>query len=87
MLYGTLAVNVSGALVLGFVVAAALPGDWAPIVGTGFLGAYTTFSTWMLQTYELATNRETRPAAANIVIPALVGLAAAACGFWLGTLV
>ncbi|MEO7125489.1 MAG: fluoride efflux transporter CrcB [Nakamurella sp.] len=85
--YGTLVVNVSGALALGFVVSAALPGAWAPIVGTGFLGAYTTFSTWMLQTYELAVGREMGHAAANIVIPAAVGLAAAAGGFWLGTLV
>lgn len=85
--HGTTVVNVSGAFVLGIVVAAALPTGIALIVGTGLLGAYTTFSTWMLQTYELAGNRELRYAALNLALPAVAGLVAAAVGYWVGTLV
>ena len=85
--YGSLVVNLSGAFLLGLVTSAALPSPMSLIVGTGMIGAYTTFSTWMLQTYELADGRELRYAAANIVIPAAGGLAAAALGYCLGALV
>ncbi len=85
--YGTLIVNLSGAFLLGLVTSAALPSPVSLIVGAGMIGAYTTFSTWMLQTYELADGGELRYAAANIVIPAAGGLAAAALGYWLGTLI
>ena len=47
---GTLVVNLSGAFALGLWVG--LPGvaaDWVEVVGTGFLGAFTTFSTWMAE--------------------------------------
>ena len=67
--YGTLAVNVSGAFALG------LLGD-SFILGTGFVGAYTTFSTWMLETNGL----DRRPACLNIVGSLALGLAAAGLG-------
>ena len=47
---GTLVVNLAGAFALGFWVG--LPGvtaAWVEIIGTGFLGAFTTFSTWMAE--------------------------------------
>ena len=67
--YGTLAVNVSGAFVLGL-----LGNDF--VLGTGFVGAYTTFSSWMYEAHELS-----RPAAAaNIVGSLALGLAAAQLG-------
>ena len=47
---GTLAVNLSGALLLGFLVGVSLHGDAYLIAGTAVLGSYTTFSTWMLET-------------------------------------
>lgn len=54
---GTLVVNVSGTLLLSFLVALALHGVVRPdlrlILGTGFLGAYTTFSTFELEAEEL----------------------------------
>lgn len=83
--FGTLVINISGAFVLGLLTALTLPHAWAFVVGTGLLGAYTTFSTWMVQTHELAANREVRYAAVNVVLPAVVGLAAAGAGFLLGT--
>lgn len=74
--YGTLAVNLSGAFALGVLSAAGLGTAALAICGAGFLGGYTTFSTWM---YE--TRRATRShAVANVVVSVVLGVAAA----WLG---
>jgi fluoride exporter len=77
---GTLAVNLSGAWLLGFVGALAMSPHVALLAGTAFVGAYTTFSTWMLETQRLGEERQGRAAAVNIVISVVLGLAAA----WLG---
>ncbi|MCV7379356.1 camphor resistance protein CrcB [Mycobacterium alsense] len=80
--FGTLAVNVSGAAVLGFLGGLALSKDAALLAGTGFVGAYTTFSTWMLETHRLGEERQTRTALANIVVSVALGVAAAILGEW-----
>ncbi|ABK72374.1 fluoride efflux transporter CrcB [Mycolicibacterium smegmatis] len=82
--YGTLAVNVSGALLLGFLGGLALPANVALVVGTGFVGSYTTFSTWMLETQRLGEERQIRSAVANLVVSVVLGLAAAGLGVFLG---
>jgi fluoride exporter len=82
--FGTLVVNLTGAVLLGFFGALALSPHTALIVGTGFVGAYTTFSTWMFETHRLAEERQFWPAAANIVVSVVLGVAAAALGTWLG---
>jgi CrcB protein len=79
---GTLAVNISGAALLGFLGGLALSKDVALLAGTAFVGAYTTFSTWMLETQRLGEERRTWPAAANIVVSVVLGLAAALLGQW-----
>jgi fluoride exporter len=81
---GTLAVNVSGAFLLGLVAGVALTGDALLLAGTATLGSYTTFSTWMLETQRLAEGGEPGPAAANIVVSLAAGLAAVALGRFLG---
>ncbi|MFA7513412.1 MULTISPECIES: fluoride efflux transporter CrcB [Mycolicibacterium] len=83
---GTLAVNVSGALLLGFLAGLALPPHLALLAGTAFVGSYTTFSTWMLETHRLAEERQIWPALGNIVISVVLGLAAALLGQSLGAL-
>ena len=80
--YGTLAVNISGAVLLGFLSGLVLSHEVAMLAGTAFLGAYTTFSTWMLETQRLTDERQIWPAAANIVVSVVLGLAAAAAGQW-----
>lgn len=80
---GTLAVNVSGAWLLGFFGALALPPVPALLAGTAFVGSYTTFSTWMLETQRLGEQRRRPAAAANLVASVLLGLTAV----WLGQLV
>ncbi|WP_395307465.1 fluoride efflux transporter CrcB [Mycobacterium sp. AMU20-3851] len=79
---GTLAVNVSGAWLLGFLGALALGPQAALLAGTAFVGSYTTFSTWMLETHRLAEERRNRPAVVNIAASVVLGLAAA----WVGQL-
>ncbi|BBY16981.1 fluoride efflux transporter CrcB [Mycolicibacterium litorale] len=81
---GTLVVNVSGALVLGILAGLALSPDVALLLGVGFVGSYTTFSTWMLETQRLAEERRGWPAAANIVVSVVLGVAAAGLGLWWG---
>jgi len=83
---GTVTVNVTGAFLLGVVSGLAPSQQTATLVGTGFLGAYTTFSGWMLETRSLAEEPRYRTATANIVISVVLGLAAALAGHWLGGL-
>jgi CrcB protein len=77
---GTLAVNLSGAFALGALTGAGVHGDALLICGTGFLGAYTTFSTWMVEAL-----RAPRCVAAVYIAASMVGgLAAAGAGWLLG---
>ncbi|HEV7525061.1 MAG TPA: fluoride efflux transporter CrcB [Acidimicrobiia bacterium] len=86
---GTLLVNISGSFVLGVLTGLALyhafPSTPKTILGTGFCGAYTTFSTFTYEVVRLAEQGMTRAAArvlgASLVLPALaaaLGLALAA---------
>jgi CrcB protein len=78
--YGTLAVNLSGALVLGVVAGSGLSDDALRIVGTGLIGAYTTFSTWMFETHHADALGHRGRAVANIAVSLAAGLLAV----WLG---
>jgi CrcB protein len=78
--YGTLAVNLSGAVILGVLAGSGLSGDALRIAGTGFVGAYTTFSTWMLETQHVWAARHRERAVANIALSLALGLGAV----WLG---
>jgi CrcB protein len=81
---GVLAVNLSGTVAIGVLAGAALHGDARLIAVTGFLGAYTTFSTWMVQTDELLITGRGRWAAANLVGSVVLGSAAVALGVAIG---
>lgn len=82
--WGTLIVNVAGSFILGLVVggtaAGAVPGSVAALVGTGFCGALTTYSTFGYETLRLAETGASRDAVLNVVVSVVLGLAAAACG-------
>jgi CrcB protein len=78
--YGTLAVNLSGAVVLGVIAGSGLSGDALRIVGTGLIGAYTTFSTWMFETHHADTTGHRSRAITNIAVSVAAGLLAV----WLG---
>jgi fluoride exporter len=82
--FGTLAVNVSGAVILGLITGLALGHEQALLAGTAAVGSYTTFSTWMLETQRLTEERQYRMAAVNVIASLALGIAAAALGRLLG---
>ncbi|PND57246.1 fluoride efflux transporter CrcB [Mycobacterium sp. ENV421] len=84
--FGTLAVNVTGAVLLGFVSGLTLSQHVALLAGTAFVGAYTTFSTWMLETQRLTEERQLWLAIANLVVSVILGVAAAMLGQWIAGL-
>lgn len=83
--FGTLAVNLSGAFLLGFLGGLALDRHAALLAGTAFVGSYTTFSTWMLETQRLGEERRIWPAVGNIAVSVALGLTAAWLGMSLGS--
>jgi CrcB protein len=90
--WGTLVVNVSGCVVMGLIGAyAARHGLSAEsevwlLVATGFLGSYTTVSSFALQTLALARDGERRGALGYIVLSVALCLGAVALGFAGGSL-
>jgi fluoride exporter len=77
---GTLAVNLSGTLILGLITGVALTGEALVLAGGATIGSYTTFSTWMLQTHSLAEDGRRRAATANVLVSIAAGLGAVALG-------
>jgi CrcB protein len=84
--WGTFAVNAIGAFAAGLVAGAGLGGRAEVILAVGALGSFSTFSTWMLETQRLAEEGRSRLAIANVLVPLAAGLAAAALGWVLGSL-
>lgn len=85
--YGTVIVNVAGSFVLGLVTGLGLhhglSGHWLALVGTGFCGAFTTYSTYSYETVALLCDGRPVAAAANLVGSVGLGLLAAAAGLGL----
>ena len=78
--FGTLAVNISGACVLGVLAGAALDDDAYRLFATGLVGAFTTFSTWALESQRLGEEGQLRLGALNFLASLALGVAAV----WLG---
>jgi fluoride exporter len=78
MPWGTLTVNLIGALAVGILVSAGLDGEGRFLV--------VTFSTWIFETQRLAEEGEARLATLNIVVSVILGLAGVALGWWIGSL-
>lgn len=79
---GTLAVNVVGSGLLGVVLGTAAVPAWAmALVGTGFCGALTTFSTFGADVIRLAEARTLARALGYVLVSVALGLAAAAAGY------
>jgi CrcB protein len=78
--YGTMFVNLIGAFALGLIVGLALSADAYRLLGTSLIGAFTTFSTWALESHRLGEDGEPRRGALNFLVSLVLGLAAA----WLG---
>jgi CrcB protein len=87
--WGTFVVNISGTFVLGLLSAMAidrsvLPADIRLPVLVGFVGAYTTFSTLMLETWRLVESGSNALAIANIVGSGMLGIVALVLGLVVG---
>jgi CrcB protein len=83
---GTFVVNLTGAFILGLLTGLNLSDLITFIVGTGLLGSYTTFSTWMTETVSLVQTPHRRPTATTYLLgSAVIGLGCAAAGFVAGT--
>lgn len=83
--YGTLAVNVLGSLLMGFLFVflierAALPPVWRAAVLVGVLGAFTTFSTFSIETVALMEQSAWMKVMSNIILSVVLCVA----GAWLG---
>ncbi|MFC7392727.1 fluoride efflux transporter CrcB [Scopulibacillus cellulosilyticus] len=56
--YGTLLVNLIGSFLLGLISASRLASSWQLLLGTGFMGAFTTFSTFKLENIQMHLKRQ-----------------------------
>ncbi|MEV7605276.1 fluoride efflux transporter CrcB [Paenarthrobacter sp. NPDC089322] len=88
--WGTILINVSGSLILGFLAGLVMngqaPGSLQLILGTGFLGGYTTFSTASLETIRLVQSRRTWLALVNGFGSLAASVGAAAAGLCMALL-
>jgi CrcB protein len=81
--WGTFTVNAAGSFVLGLV-SAGVPAGVVALVGTGFCGALTTYSTFGYETLRLAEERAYGYALLNVAASLFTGLGAAFCGTAVG---
>jgi len=87
--FGTFVINITGSFILGFFMAYAQERPWvAPgarlLFAVGFVGAYTTFSTFEYETMRLIQERELMLAMLNVFGSLLTGAAAVFAGLALG---
>lgn len=86
--YGTLSVNVLGSLLMGvlyivLIERASVGAEWRALLLVGFLGAFTTFSTFSIETLNLLENGELIKAGTNVVLSVFLCILAA----WSGVIV
>jgi fluoride exporter len=84
----TLAINLTGSFVLGLLLSASVARRWPENVivplTIGFLGAYTTFSTFSFETYDLVRTDRTALAGLYVIASVVGGVLAAFAGYTLG---
>jgi len=87
--WATTIINVSGSLVLGFLTGLTLvrmlPTDLSIVIGTGFLGGYTTFSTASYETVQLIKQGRHLASFISGLGMLVLSVAAAVLGLWVGT--
>jgi len=83
MPWGTLSVNVIGSLILGALTGAgsAVSPAVVALLGTGFCGALTTYSTFSFETWRLLEEESYGSAVANVVVSVVAALAAVVVGY------
>ena len=86
---GTIVVNVSGSFALGLLAAivmerGVLSPELRALLGIGFLGAYTTFSTFSLEAWRMVEGQAPAMAVLYIAATVVLGLSSLVAGLWLG---
>ena len=86
---GTFVVNISGAFLLGLVLALTedrflTTGPWRTMLSVGFLGAYTTFSTLMFESVDRMETGDVATGVANVAGSVIIGLIAVYAGLTAG---
>lgn len=86
--YATLGINVAGSFLIGLLLAVAAEGRLSPQTSTalavGFLGAFTTYSTFAYEAFSLGRTDRLAAAALYLGLSVTLGLLAAAGGYYLG---
>ena len=77
--WGTMTVNVVGCFLIGFLVGT----SWMPLLGVGFCGGLTTYSTFSYETVKLLEAEKYRAALLNVVVSVALGVGSAAVGLTL----
>lgn len=83
----TLVINATGAFIAGLLVTLVLPQSWSLLLLTGFCGGYTTFSTYMTDTFVLLRDRHWLLGILYYLGTAVVGIFAAMAGLLVGHLI
>ena len=80
----TFVVNLSGGFAIGLLIGLDAHGDALLVLGTGFLGAYTTFSTWMVEAQRLGEDGERATMWLYLLGSMVAGLATTGIGWLIG---
>lgn len=80
----TLCINISGSFLLGLLFASGLNSHFQLLIGTGFMGSYTTFSTFKLENIELHLKKKYRIFWSYMGASYILGIGFAALGLWIG---
>ena len=84
---GTFIINITGALILGIVSSINIGGNLYLLLGDGFLGAYTTFSTFMYEGFNLFQENEKLNAFSYILGSLIIGVVGYITGFKIGKII
>ncbi|GAB6181791.1 fluoride efflux transporter CrcB [Desulfotomaculum defluvii] len=83
--FGTFTINITGSFLLGLLFGyKQLPSEMFFLLGTGFMGAFTTFSTFELEAVELMRKKEAVTSLLYLVVSVVVGVILAYGGFIIG---
>lgn len=78
---GTFLINIMGSMILGILCGLHLSGNSYSLLGDGFCGAFTTFSTFSVETVQLIRGRSRKKAAAFIVLSVAIGITLFIAGY------
>jgi len=83
--FATLTVNLLGSFLLGIIIGANLESTWRLLLGTGFMGAFTTFSTFKLENIILYSNKNRKMLVLYLGVSYTFGILLAYLGMKMGS--